>query len=351
MKLRATRNGLAALLAAAALTLASCGAAGSAAGGGQVGGPEHGDMDHGGSGQGGRERGNVHEGMGHGKAAAGKAPEKDRASGGHGEHGGAGAMAPAVAPEEAGVEVETEVTPESPAAGKPVEVSYRVSDAGSGEAITELSVDHQRQMHLIAVSRDLERFQHVHPQPGPDGDFAVTAEFPRAGTYVLYDEFKRGGQTVLDRRELEVGGGAEGPDAASLSPDTEPKTAGGLTASLEAPDEVRAGREATFTYTLKKEDGAPADDLEPYLGAAAHVAIVSEDTREFAHTHGEASNGTPGSGGGHGGTGHAGHGGGRALGPEIAFTHAFGEPGLYKVWAQFNHHGDVVAVPFVVEVI
>jgi hypothetical protein len=310
-----TRAGLLALLVVAALTLASCGAAGSAGGG--------------------------HEGMDHG-------------SGGHGEHGGK-AMGPAVAPEEAGVEVETQVRPGSPAAGEPVELSYRVSDAGSGEAITELPVDHERQMHLIAVSRDLEEFQHIHPEPGPDGDFAVTAEFPKPGTYVLYDEFKRGEQTVLDRRELEVDGAAEGSGEPSLEPDMEPKTVDGLTVSLEVPDEIRAGQEATFTYTVEKEDGAPADDLEPYLGAASHVAIVSEDTRQFAHTHGEDVGGASGEASGSGGhgheEGHAGHGGeGQTFGPRIAFTHTFEEPGAYKVWAQFNHHGDVVAVPFVVEI-
>jgi hypothetical protein len=36
------------------------------------------------------------------------------------------------------------------------------------------------------------------------------------------------------------------------------------------------------------EDGEPVTDLSPYLGAAAHVAIVSEDGEEFAHGHGEA---------------------------------------------------------------
>ena len=34
----------------------------------------------------------------------------------------------------------------------------------------------------------------------------------------------------------------------------------------------------SLTYMLERR-GVPADDLEPYPGAAAHVAIVSEDTR------------------------------------------------------------------------
>jgi hypothetical protein len=294
-------------------------------------------MDHG-SEQGEGKQENVHERMDHGNADAGK---------GHGEHGEM-AMGPAVAPEEAGVSVEMRVTPGSPVPARPVELGYRVFDAESGEVITRLPVGHERQMHLIAVSKDLEDFQHIHPKPGPGGDFAVTTEFSEEGDYVLYDEFKYEGQTVLDRRELVVG---DGGGKASLSPDMKPKTVGELTVSMEAPELIRAGEEVVFTYMVEKDGGAPADDLEPYLGAAAHVAIVSEDTREFVHTHGEdvASGGKAASDHGHGG-GHGVHGEGQTFGPRIAFTHTFQEPGLYKIWAQFDHHGDIVIVPFVAEV-
>lgn len=322
----AKRFGLSGLLVAAALALVSCA---TAADGSMQG------MDHG------SEETGAGEGADHGSM--------DRGSTNDSAEGASGAVAPA----EAGVEVQTRVEPASPTPGEPTELTYRVSEAGSDEAISELPVDHERQMHLIAVSRDLQQFQHIHPEPDASGDFAVTTEFPVEGAYALFDEFVRDGRKVLDRREIEVGAGG---GAASLSPDLEPKTVDGLTVSLEAPEEIRAGEEAAFTYILEKEDGTLADDLEPYLGAPAHVAIVSEDTQEFAHTHGEAA-GTAGDeasdSGGHGDEGkeeHATHGEGQTFGPEIGFHHTFEMPGLYKVWAQFNHHGSVITVPFVVEV-
>ena len=327
MKTYTKRLGVSGLLVIAALALASCA---TVADGSMQG------MDHG------SEEAGAEEGAEHGSA--------DHDSMNAGAEGASGTVSPA----EAGVEIETRVEPASPAPGEPAELAYRVSEAGSGEAISELPVDHERQMHLIAVSRDLEQFQHVHPEPDASGDFVVTTEFPAEGTYALFDEFVRDGRKVLDRREIEVGAGG---GTASLSPDLEPKTVGGLTVSLEAPEDIRAGEEAAFTYTLEKEDGIPADDLEPYLGAPAHVAIVSEDTQEFAHTHGEAEASEKESAGGHSEAdateegGHADHGGGQTFGPEIGFHHTFEKSGLYKVWAQFNHHGDVTTVPFVVEVI
>ncbi len=294
------------------------------------------------------------QGMDHGSGETGAEESADHGSTDHGStNDGAEGASGTVSPAEAGVEIQKRVEPASPAPGEPTELAYRVSEAGSGEVISELPVDHERQMHLIAVSRDLEQFQHIHPEPDASGDFAVTTEFPVEGTYALFDEFVRDGRKVLDRREIEVGAGG---GAASLRPDLEPKTVDGLTVSLEAPEEIRAGEEAAFTYTLEKGDGTPADDLEPYLGAPAHVAIVSEDTQEFAHTHGEADASEEGGSGGHSETEaaeegeHADHGGGQTFGPEIGFHHTFKTPGLYKVWAQFNHHGDVTTVPFVVEV-
>jgi Cu+-exporting ATPase len=326
VKTYAKRLGLSALLVAAALALASYAAA----------------------------TGGSMQGVDHGSKETGFEEGADRGSTDHGSaNDGAEGASWTVTPAEAGVELQARVEPASPAPGEPTELAYRVSDAQSGEAISELPVDHERQMHLIAVSRDLEQFQHVHPEPGASGDFAVTTEFPTEGTYALFDEFVRDGRKVLDRREIEVGAGG---GAASLSPDLEPKTVDGLTVSLEAPEEIRAGEEIAFTYTLEKEDGTPAEDLEPYLGAPAHVAIVSEDTQEFAHTHGEADLSEEDGSGMHSETEaaeegeHAGHGKGRTFGPEIGLHYTFETPGLYKVWAQFNHHGSVITVPFVVEV-
>lgn len=167
------------------------------------------------------------------------------------------------------------------------------------------------------------------------------------GTYVLYDEFVHEGRTVLDRRELVYG--QPSTHGAALVPDLTPRTVDGVTVALDAPRVLAAGHEARFTYRLTR-DGHPVTDLAPYLGAAAHVAIVSEDTRAFAHTHGEA----PGQGNGPTGRGAMAvmemDAPPAAFGPDVTFTHSFVRPGLYKIWGQFGYHGGVPTVPFVVQV-
>ena len=327
------RLGLLAPLLVVALALTSCGASGS---GGDMQGMDHsGERDAQKTDDIGGMNGMNHDYMNHGSGQQGVSIET-------------------VDPAAVGLRVEFTSAPVAPLPGQPVELRYRVTVAESSRALTDLPIDHERPMHLIATSKDLTRFQHIHPEVGSGEAYGVVTEFPEAGTYVLYDEFKHGGRTVLDRRELRVGEGSA--DSASLSIDLTPKTVGGVEVSLAVPEPINAGEEANFTFTLTR-DGQPVNDLEPYLGAAAHVAIASADTQQFAHTHGEAAGGDDVDAQRAGGDGHEGHedmgssdSGEVALGPEITFHHTFPSPGLYKVWGQFSHDGRVITVPYVVEV-
>jgi len=251
----------------------------------------------------------------------------------HGEHSDMAAVTAAAV----GLRVEWASEPTTATPGQPITLRYKVIDVASGRALTDLPIDHERPMHLIFVSTDLREFQHIHPQLDSAGNYSVTTTLP-AGTYTLYDEFKRNDRTVLDQRPLTVG--AATGTAANLTPDTTPQTVNGLTVALKSPASVTAGTEATFTFTLTR-DGQPVTDLTQYLGAAAHVAVVSADSSLFAHTHGEEGDHT------HGAAAVAPTG---TFGPEVSFTHTFERPGLYKVWAQFNREGQVVTVPFVIEV-
>lgn len=290
---------------------------------------------------------------GHG-AADGHDAVKTGDGQGHAEGGhGSGAAAGDVAPGEAGVRVDFGADPAEPEPGGPVELSYTVRDAASGEIMTDLPLDHERPMHTILLGSDLSGFAHIHPKAHDDGSYRVETTPPDAGTYNLYTEFVQGGEKVLDRREVAVGSGTR--EGANLSPDLSPKTVDGTTVSLDVPEEIRAGEPVHLDFELT-DDGEPVRDLSPYLGAASHVAIVSEDGSEFTHGHGEAKGEAKDAeeaaetddrgDGGHGG----GHGIPEAFGPGVHADHTFEGPGLYKLWAQFERDGRVITAPFVVEV-
>ena len=125
--------------------------------------------------------------------------------------------------------------------------------------------------------------------------------------------------------------------------------------ALSAPGPIQAGEPATLHFTVSR-DGEPVTDLAPYLGAAAHVAIISEDAADFAHTHGEAVEAahvddadehadraepeTPDEA----------HAVPTTFGPAIEAEHTFPVPGTYKLWIQVNHDGQVTTAPFSVDV-
>ena len=199
-------------------------------------------------------------------------------------------------------------------------------------------------MHLIVVSRDLQQFQHVHPLPtGAPGEFAVDVVFPAAGSYLLYDEFTRAnGQDIVQRDELVVGTASSG--GASLAVDDAPKVRDRVRVALQGAGSVKAGASTRLTFRLDDAmTGAGIQDLQPYLGAPAHVVILSEDAQTFAHTHGEQV-GSPSGQMHHGGAATA-----SGYGPEIAFEYTFPMPGLYKLWGQLQtHDGQVITADFVV---
>jgi P-type Cu+ transporter len=259
------------------------------------------------------------------------------------------------------------IAPASILPGQPAALTYRLTDVQTGAPVTDVVDSHERPMHLIAVSRDLRSFQHVHPEPtGTAGEYRVETTFAEAGTYLLFDELTRAsGATVVQRDELTVGSPSAG--AAQLNVDLAPKTIGSTRVSLAGADAIRAGQQATLTFRLTDDStGQPIRDLQPYLGAPAHGVVLSEDAARFAHTHGEAIGSGAADPGAHAGAyGSADHRSGdhrhpapatgatqpAGFGPEIALHHTFDTPGLYKLWGQFQtRDGQVITADFVVQV-
>jgi hypothetical protein len=99
--------------------------------------------------------------------------------------------------------------------------------------------------------------------------------------------------------------------------------------TLTAPP-LAAGREAVLTFEVNDaRTGAPATDLEPYLGAAGHLFMVSADLTDADHSHPTDF---------------------ATTGPRLSFHIRPPHSGTYKLWVQFQRSGRVVTVPFIVPV-
>jgi hypothetical protein len=226
---------------------------------------------------------------------------------------------------------ELHTTPSPARAGEPVTLAFTVKD-GSGVVVRELASAHEKPMHLLAVSRDLATFQHLHPEPSADGTFRVETRFPSAGGHVLFADYTaEGAGPTVQRVELNVAGAPHAPAALTESPSAT-QEAGGLRLTLRTGGALRAGGSGTV-LRFDVEDaatGKPVRDLEPYLGAMAHFVLITEDTQSLLHAHPlEAS--------------------GAGVSSVSAHT-TFPRAGLYKLWVQLQRRGEVITVPYVLRV-
>lgn len=77
---------------------------------------------------------------------------------------------------------------------------------------------------------------------------------------------------------------------------------------------------------MKDGKVVPAESFENYLGAKAHVVVISADTEDYLHVHPDVAAG------------------------KLDLHATFTKPGLYRGWLQFQTNGKVHTADFVVNV-
>jgi len=238
--------------------------------------------------------------------------------------------------------VELTSVPAAVKAGQPVTLFFTVRHPGTGALITTYELVHEKRYHLFVVSSDMEFFEHIHPEQQPDGRWSIEVTLPKPGDYQLLSDFlPTGGSPQFIGRTIETAGftGDLESQAPHLQPDTLfTKTVGSMTAHLELePATLVEGQYGHLMFTLSDaKTGRPVTDLQPYLGAFGHALILSEDMRDYVHSHpfeGPDSDISKGFGG-----------------PTVTFEGYMPRAGKYRAWSQFQRNGEVVTVPFTVNV-
>lgn len=241
-------------------------------------------------------------------------------------------------------------TPSSPQLNELFSIDYLLKNA-AGVPLTadKLAIAHEKLMHLILVSQDLLTFQHLHPESKGDGLYEIGTSVPRAGKYILYNEFVTAeGVTQIERNVFATAGAENADNPASLTQTlNQMESWGDLQATLTttAP-RIRRRIAIPLFLNVTTKDGQPVTDMEPWLGAACHVVIVSADTKQFAHTHGDVPGGAM-----------SGDMSGMDMsmamppppaqfGPRVEFTHTFMQPGMYRIWVQFTYKGEIATFGF-----
>jgi hypothetical protein len=262
-------------------------------------------------------------------------------------------------------ELTFETTPAVARADEPLTLKFLVRHPGTQDVVHDFEIVHDQPFHLFVMSRDLAHFQHIHPAIGEDGAWSIDVVLPEAGHYqVIADFVPRGGAAQLLVRSLVTAGYTS--DLAAAAPqhsaeEASSKTVGGLTATLAYdPPTFIAGLYGHLNYHLTDANtGRPVVDLQPYLGTFGHTLIVSEDLRDYVHSH-PIDLTTPYAEGegpkllmlpthaGH--SGHAGHEEFRG-GPDITFDGLMPRRGRYRAFTQFRWRDELHTFSFAFDVI
>ncbi len=253
------------------------------------------------------------------------------------------------------VVVDLKTVPAELKAGTEAKMLFTIKDR-EGKPVQDLQITHDRLVHVVIASADFTVFAHIHPDdfwPITDemkkkAEYPVRFTFPKAGRYIIALDTAAKDNLISEHFTVAVEGG---PKMGLFTKDlSRNKKFGDLSVALTTvPETITAGKETTLKYMIRK-DGEPVTDLEPYLAAPMHVAIISSDLENFMHEHGEL----PGASMGHEHMGHMMHmmhmNVPKKFGPEIDVPVVFPAKGLYQVFSQVGHNGKVVVLSFMVEV-
>ncbi len=216
-----------------------------------------------------------------------------------------------------------------PNANEEIPFSILIKDK-SGKPIQTFETIHEKKMHLFIVSKDLSYFSHIHPKYKGNGEFDFTTSFPAGGDYKLISEFtpKGGGDPSVESQWVHIDG--ETAEGIPLVLDQKlTKVVNGKKVTLSF-DHIMAGMTVHMNFTIRDAaSNQPIKNLQPYLGAMGHAVAMSGDAEKYLHIHPMATEGN---------------------GPKVTFMTVFPKKGIYKVWGQFQHEGQVFTVPFVINV-
>ena len=215
-----------------------------------------------------------------------------------------------------------------------------------------LEVEHEKLVHMIIINDDFSIFSHIHPEDSSltttemknKGIFSINYTFSKSGKYLIGINFAANKKGYSDHFYVNVAGSRAMQINKDLSTS---KIFNGYLVNLSSPSKIIAGREATLIYYFEK-DTKPLTDMEPYLGAPMHIAIVKDDLTNFIHTHAMLSDEAPM-------IEHSmmdmehmsvpAH-----FGPGLTAKAIFPEKGLYQIFGEFKHNGKVIVTSFMVEV-
>lgn len=233
--------------------------------------------------------------------------------------------------------IRIEIESESPlVAGQPNTLRLKlVSDRGKTILPHDIAVSHTELVHMLMADPSLTDYHHLHPKAdGPGGGWQIPFTPEKSGSYRVFAEFvlNRTRQKIVTLTHIEVDGPPNPGPRWEFARGEQSQSLDGLEFTLSTqPQTLTRNRETLLNLTVRDSAGNPVE-LQPIMGALAHLVAFDEDRKGYAHLHPRFT--------------------GRETepNPELEFSFQSAKPGPYRVWAQMKIDGRERYVPFDLEV-
>lgn len=217
-------------------------------------------------------------------------------------------------------------------ANKTAQVTVKLNTAADGKPISfdGLKEAHTKKLHLLIVDPSLTDYHHIHPIAGKNaGEYVFDFTPKKNASYRVWADVI---PVATGKQEYVVADmGTAAKEKAAVSKATVmTSTAEGYTFTLALDGEPKAGAAVMGNITVTK-DGKPFTQLEPVMGAFAHVVGFTEDYNSVLHIHPMGKEPTSDTERG---------------GPKLEFHIEPEKAGFVKLFAQVQIGGKDVFVPF-----
>lgn len=219
-------------------------------------------------------------------------------------------------------------------ANKTVTIRFKLLNDNKMLTLNDLKEVHTQKIHLLVIDPTLSDYHHVHPTlDNKAQDFVFTFTPKHNSSYRIWADIT---PLATNKQEFLIADiGTPSKDKIVIEKNEKLNAdSGAYHFVLKLDGEPKAGQEVIATIAVTK-DGKPFAELEPIMGAFAHVVGFGEDYNSILHIHpmGPAPESSTDRGG-----------------PELMFHIAFKNPGFVKFFAQVRINGKDLYVPFCVVV-
>lgn len=172
-------------------------------------------------------------------------------------------------------------------AGTPCRATLRLKHAATGQPLTaeELAVVHTEKIHLFIVDSSLHDYQHVHPQPTAESGAFAFSFIPNSGNnYSAWADFTllANNQNHKLKTEMPAATGRNIPPSIRVNTSAEQQ---GMRFEWKSDAPLSQGSSSIVEVVVTDARGNPVNDLEPVMGAFAHLVGFSADGHSIIHTH------------------------------------------------------------------